>query len=464
MSRVYWKISGRTQADGRAQLTAWIKVSSKVQPQVRTNIYVNPEHFEVERENGGSKIGYVKVPKRSHLNFVAVKEAQETKRQTDELEAKIARLIEVMPNISKAQLADAVPLLYDVPIEEVSENIFKKEEPAGTMYDYLDAFLAEKQYCKGREAHYRSVMRMVHRWEAYTSGNTNVESMTEDDAEDLVDYIANEHNLQKHDDKTFDRLLEKYPAEATPKHKGTIIKARGGNTMIRIIKQLRTYWHWLNEKKITNNYPLGSIKYTTEVYGTPFYLTVEERNQIADYDLSARPELEVQRDIFIFQCLVGCRVGDLYKMKIGNIHNGVLEYTPHKTHNSVRQVKPRIPLNERAQALVAKYKGKDTKGRLFPFIAPQNYNEDIKAIIKACGIDRNVQVRNSLTGEPEIKPIYEVASSHMARRTFIGAAYKKVKDPNIIGRMSGHVEGSRAFNRYRDIDDDVLREVIDMIE
>ena len=29
--------------------------------------------------------------------------------------------------------------------------------------------------------------------------------------------------------------------------------------------------------------------------------------------------------------------------------------------------------------------------------------------------------------------------------------------------MSGHVEGSRAFNRYRQIDDDILKETINCI-
>ena len=51
----------------------------------------------------------------------------------------------------------------------------------------------------------------------------------------------------------------------------------------------------------------------------------------------------------------------------------------------------------------------------------------------------------------------------MARRTFVGAAYKVVKDPNIIGKMSGHVEGCKAFNRYRNIDDDDLRNITDMM-
>ena len=41
----------------------------------------------------------------------------------------------------------------------------------------------------------------------------------------------------------------------------------------------------------------------------------------------------------------------------------------------------------------------------------------------------------------------------MARRTFCGNLYKRVKDPNIVASMSGHKEGSKAFARYRVIDE-----------
>lgn len=65
----------------------------------------------------------------------------------------------------------------------------------------------------------------------------------------------------------------------------------------------------------------------------------------------------------------------------------------------------------------------------------------------------------------EVKhPINEIASSHMARRTFIGNLYKQVKDPNLIASMSGHVAGSKAFARYRAIDDDMKKELIDLID
>ena len=85
-------------------------------------------------------------------------------------------------------------------------------------------------------------------------------------------------------------------------------------------------------------------------------------------------------------------------------------------------------------------------------------------MLRLSGIDRMVTVLNSLTGEEEKKPIYEVASSHLARRNFIGNMYRKVKDPNAIGKLSGHAEGSKAFARYRDIDDDMAKELVSFLE
>jgi len=78
-------------------------------------------------------------------------------------------------------------------------------------------------------------------------------------------------------------------------------------------------------------------------------------------------------------------------------------------------------------------------------------------------INRTVTVIDPVSREEVKKPICEVASSHMARRTFIGNLYNKVKDPNIISSISGHVNGSKAFARYHAIDDDLKRELVDLI-
>ena len=196
--------------------------------------------------------------------------------------------------------------------------------------------------------------------------------------------------------------------------------------------------------------------------GTPYYITIDERNKIADFDLSARPALEAQRDIFVFQCLIGCRVGDLLELKNSNVVGGMLAYVPHKTLKKKGDVL-RVPLHEKAVKILAKYRkdGKDTP--ILPFITAQKYNDAIKEIFSLCGITRNVVVLDPKTGKPKNVPINEVASSHMARRTFVGNLYKQVKDPNLIGKLSGHSEGSRAFSRYRDIDEEMKQELINLL-
>lgn len=88
----------------------------------------------------------------------------------------------------------------------------------------------------------------------------------------------------------------------------------------------------------------------------------------------------------------------------------------------------------------------------------------LKKFFCAPGITRTVTVINQQTRQEEQRPIYEIASSHMARRTFIGNIYKNVKDPNLVGALSGHKEGSKAFARYRDIDEDMKKELVNMLE
>ena len=62
------------------------------------------------------------------------------------------------------------------------------------------------------------------------------------------------------------------------------------------------------------------------------------------------------------------------------------------------------------------------------------------------------------------RPIYEVANSHMARRTFIGNIYRKAKDPNLVSALFGHKEGSKAFLRYRDIDEEMKKDLVKLFD
>lgn len=85
-------------------------------------------------------------------------------------------------------------------------------------------------------------------------------------------------------------------------------------------------------------------------------------------------------------------------------------------------------------------------------------------IFTTYGITRIVTVRNPTTGDEERHPINEIASNHLARRTFTGNIYKKVKDPNLVGALSGHKEGSKAFARYRDIDEEMKQDLVGILD
>lgn len=384
-----------------------------------------------------------------------------------------------------AKWLEKVVYKFHHPDKRVS-SISRRGKRQKSIYDLSEEYLEIKRFSYDHTKAFRVLVRDLARYEAFKNKVLrekfawNIDKITRKDIEDFENYLRNEKTLSEKYPKQFESILEQYPVEINVIHTFTKLQNRGENTIVKLKKKFKAFMQWLYETERTSNRPFDGIKIGTEKYGVPFYLTKEERNLLADADIPALWEglddedkklcskfplktLEVQRDIFVFQCLVGCRVGDLCTLTSKNITDGILEYVPSKTSDEDAPVKPRIPLNPCALKLVAKYNGVDKDGRLFPFISPQKYNDAIKAILMICGITRIVPVRNSTTGETEMKRICDVASSHMARRTFVGAAYKAVRDPNIVGKMSGHVEGSRAFNRYRQIDDDILKQTISEI-
>lgn len=353
--------------------------------------------------------------------------------------------------------------------EKLHPEKYKSTEDG--FFPLMEEFLQKRKLSEVRDNNFRVLIRALKRYELLRQkvdeeerkskrqkGSSepfmlNIDTIDSDLITDIESFLRNEHAL-------FDEYPEVYKAVPGSKQP----QQRGNNTICAMFNKLRAFFNWCNDQGKTENRPFAGYEgVTSEKYGTPFYITIDERNKIADFDLSDKPALEIQRDVFIFQCLIGCRVSDLLKMAPDNIINGVIEYIPHKTMDE-RPTVVRVPLNDRAMKLVEKYQDQDKKGRLFPFISAQKYNDAIKDVFKACEITRMVTVLNPTTGKEEKKPINEVASSHLARRTFVGNLYKKVKDPNLVGSLSGHKEGSKAFARYREIDDEIKTELVKMIE
>lgn len=411
----------------------------------KSELMVLPTLWDEKREQYKAK-SVIKTEERIRLN-TAIAERKKL----------LLSLYDGTPSITSDQLEQLID-------EQLHPDKYQKQ--GDDFFSIMETYLQKKKLSEVREKNFRVLTRALQRYELFVSAYERKEFKLELDKvnsgtiEDIESFLRNEHNLYNE----YPDIYKEVPAIVNTKRKSTKPQPRGNNTICALFNKLRAFYNWCNQQGITDNHPFERYNgITTEKYGTPFYLTLDERNLIADYDLSAHPQLAIQRDIFIFQCLIGCRVSDLLKMTPENIINEAVEYIPHKTKDE-RPVVVRVPLNERAKSLIDKYKGADSKGKLFPFISAQKYNNDIKDIFRLCGITRLVTVLNPTTGKEEKKPINEVASSHMARRTFVGNLYKKVKDPNLVASLSGHAEGSKAFARYREIDDDIKKELVNMIE
>ncbi len=280
--------------------------------------------------------------------------------------------------------------------------------------------------------------------------NLYVDKVTMDDMIDFRDYVTNEYSLRE-------EYPEFYLQFGRPDNR---YRQLSNTTITNIMNQYCTFLHWCKRKKYTDSDLYLQYGCKEPIYGDPFFLTIEERNILYDADLTDFPKLARARDIFVFHCFVGCRVGDLYRMTKDNIREGFIEYMPQKTKKCEAKV-VRVPLHPKAKAILDRYVPNEPK--LLPFMQIGDYNANIRELLKHCGIDRMVTILDTHGYETTQKPLYEVASSHTARKTFIGNLYKQVPDPNLIASMSGHVEGSKAFRRYRTIDDDLKKKLVDLI-
>ena len=375
-----------------------------------------------------------------------------------------------------------------------------------SFFDHFDDYLAVSQFSESRRKHFLVLYRALKRYALYRHYEISFDTFNPAIIADFERFLRNEHTFFVEDKKAAGKKAKQGVANRIPVKKYRAVfdkfpecripKQRGDNYIKGLLIILRTFFLWANKTGKTTCNPFRERQIKDSVYGTPIFITDDERRRIYKTDLSYDKRLEQQRDIFIFQCLIGCRISDLYALRRSNIitertskgNRKCISYIPRKTKEG-HPVTVYVPLNETALAILKKYDymknqtlvdnrysreniSKAIKGKtpasvsdapLFPLIAQQRYNEYIKDVFRACGITREVSVINPTTGEVEQKSIADIASSHLARRTFVGNLYNKVQDPNLVGSLSGHKEGSRAFSRYRTINIDIKADLIDKL-
>lgn len=409
----------------------------------KSGFYITPSRWNSKEES-------IIIPR---LETKEQKELTQLKHKLDTLKNNIIESFTLADktSISKQWLDEIIDRFH------FPEKYCKKEKQS--FFRLFKDFIENRNISEIRKRSFRVIYRTLQRYEIYirVSKDSNysmtLENIDIDTLRDFEGFLKIEHQLYNED--RFKVLYEAVPESRTP-------QPRGQNTINGIFTKIRTFFLWALETGKTDNNPFKNFKIEECVYGRPYYITIEERNKLYNTDLSQYPKLAIQRDIFVFQCLIGCRIGDLYEMTPENIIDEAIEYIPRKTKDG-HSVVVRVPLNSIAQEILCKYQD-DEREALLPFISEQKYNIAIKKAFLLAQLTRPVTIMNPTTRETEIRPLNELASSHLARRCFVGNLYKKVKDPNLVGALSGHKEGSKAFFRYRDIDEDMKRELVKALE
>ena len=466
MATTTYLLTKAQNSSGESQVILRTYVRHDYRIRIQSGIWVSPKRW-------GKKNG-ITIP------IIPGEEQEELSRKKETLK-KLTAFIEDEINMVEDKGS------IDYPWGEKKVRTFYKpakapKERERSFFDVIEVYLSAQKLSEFRIKNFRVLARCLGRFELYckkeagrgfrlTFANVSPEVLRQ-----IEDFLTDEQAVFR----KYPEIYEKIPYSAkvalktpTRKRPPTLDKEgnevpkgmpqlRGQNTVADMMTRFRAFILWAIDNGYTANNPFKRFTIGEIVYGTPIYISNEERNRLLETEMSDDKELELQRDIFVFQCLVGCRVSDLYKMTYRSIINDAVEYIPRKTKED-RPITVRVPLNDTAKRLIAKYQdySRDT---LFPFSTEQHYNRKIKDAFKRAGLDRIVTVMDQQTRQEVHKPLYEVASSHMARRTFIGNIYKKVKAPSLVGSLSGHKEGSKAFARYRNIDEEMKKELIGFLD
>ena len=406
-----------------------------------SELAINPNHWSSERQGYKTRVAVVAESKRTAFDkavqdLTALISAQYYRgADSNWLKGVIEEFHHPNINMRQGKKGDEFSLTYQC--QQYADNHPMAEETA-----------RHHEHNVRKIQHFERYQSDIMRRRGYTM---RIDTMTADDLREFQKYLFNEADIYEHYPQVFDDIS----SHDRPRHLTE-------NAINSIFKRLRTVVNWCLKHNITTNDPFATFEMPKVLDSPPFYLTLEERDTVYYADLSNEsPTTQVYRDIFMFQCLIGCRVGDLEKMTRASIVDGAAQYIAEKTKNHQPRT-IRVPLNEKAKAILEKYS--DLETRILPKICQNVYNRQIRKILELCGITRMVTVIDNDTREPVQRRICDIATSHTARKTFIGNLYKKVKDPNLVASLSGHTDGSRAFARYREIDNDMKRELVALID
>ena len=179
-------------------------------------------------------------------------------------------------------------------IDECVNPTSKSTETLTTVVSRMEQYIAEHPMSPKSALVYKPTIKKLQRYEAYKREVEGEEGFTlycetirPEDYIDFREYVINEY-IHYND---YPEFYEQFNLGMHPP------KQMSSTQIIGIMHHLRIVGHWCIKMGFTTNRSCDAFTIPASVQGTPFYLTIEERDKVSDAKLLQKSEM--RKDIVI---------------------------------------------------------------------------------------------------------------------------------------------------------------------
>lgn len=192
------------------------------------------------------------------------------------------------------------------------------------------------------------------------------------------------------------------------------------NTIDRDVKRLKAVIHFAMKLDILKEDPFINYKSST-VPTHRSTLNMDEINKIESL-VTSNSTIQLVKDAFLFMCYTGLSYSDLRNLSQSDLHTSMVGKRLIKISRNKTNEYSMVPLMNKAEALISKYKDYPTvqlTGNIIPTLSNQKMNQYLKLIMELTSINKTV-------------------TCHVARHSFATNSLEYSIPIETVSKMLGH--------------------------
>lgn len=375
-----------------------------------------------------------------NLNKQRVKSKNETTKDgTYSLNDLLDKLEEILLSAYRKELVNGIPSTEKLKMYLINfMNQNEPDEDKPTLYKLIERFISGEIKNKGKNkasgtlAKYKTAYNYLKAFELKTRYKIDFDTINKDFFTKYVSFLG-QHRFERNNDGSLKPVVSE--------------TGLAQNTIAKQIDHIKTFMNEAIELEYTDNVRHKKKSFSVEtVESESVCLTEKESMKLYKHDFSDNKKLDQVRDLFLFGANVGQRYSDYSTVKPENIitidGEKFIKIKAQKTGQRVV-----IPCNPIVLQIFEKYK--HNHNSLPKPISLQKFNLYLKIACKEAGLIETGRLQSM----PD-KPLYELISSHSARRQFATSLYHERFPIVEIMKITGHKTESELLNKYLKISEE----------